>query len=106
MAKNVGKFLLGTAVVGIAIAGGIAYLNKCKETDDTWDDDFEDFDDDFEEDLDDDDSNQTVTREYVTIPKEPKENSAADTQADDKNPNSPMEESEQNEADTPVEQDS
>ena len=43
MAKKNRKFLLGAAVIGVAIAGGIYYLNKCKQQDDTWEDDFEDF---------------------------------------------------------------
>lgn len=77
MAKNLGKFLLGAAIAGAAIAGGIAYFNKCNQTDDTWEDDFDDFEDDLEEDLEEDlDENEEsdpVTREYVTIPKDPKE---------------------------------
>lgn len=70
MAKKNRKFLLGAAVIGVAIAGGIYYLNKCKQQDDTWEDDFEDFEDDFEDDLDEEDDVTPVAREYVTIPKD------------------------------------
>lgn len=96
MTKKNRKFLLGAAVIGIAIAGGIYYLNKCKQQDDTWEDDFEDFEDDFEDDLDEEDDVTPVAREYVTIPKEvhtpektPEESSAAKTdgQTDDEDEN-------------------
>lgn len=85
MAKKNRKFLLGAAVIGVAIAGGIYYLNKCKQQDDTWEDDFEDFEDDFEDDLDEEDDVTPVAREYVTIPKESHtpEKTPEDASADD-----------------------
>lgn len=76
MAKNWGKFLLAGAVIGAAVAGGIAYLNKLNAENDDWDEDFDDFDefdDDFDEDLDEEKAAtaEPADRSYVTIPNEP-----------------------------------
>lgn len=54
MAKKIGKVLLLSALVGSAVAGGMALYNKYKASSDDFDDDFLDFDDD---DFDDDDIN-------------------------------------------------
>lgn len=72
MAKKFGKFLLGTAAIGAAVAGGIAYINKYKKDMEKLDDDFEDFEDEFDDDdlyFDDDDKEETdeQTREYVPL---------------------------------------
>ena len=48
MAK-LGKFLLFTAAVGAAVAGGLALLNKKNSNEDDFDEDY-DFDDDFDDD--------------------------------------------------------
>ena len=54
--KTFGKFLLCSALVGSAVAGGIALYNKFKSE---KDDDFLDFDDDFDDDdFDEDDSTE------------------------------------------------
>lgn len=81
MAKNFGKFLLGTAIVSAAVAGGVAYFHKCRKNDESLDDDFDDFQDEFDdEDL---DEEPAPSREYVTIPKEPKpEEPTADKKQD------------------------
>lgn len=90
MSKKAGKFLFGAALVGAAVAGGIAYLNKCKNEKDTFEDDFDEFQDDFEDDLDEEESASSPSREYVTIPKEgaqeegtaPEKESAANQEED------------------------
>ncbi len=66
MAKKLGKFLAATAIIGTAVAGGLALYNKYKTHEDDLDDDFMDFDDDFDDDLDDDDSEE-ANRSYVNI---------------------------------------
>lgn len=82
MSKKAGKFLFGAALVGAAVAGGIAYLNKCKNEKDTFEDDFDEFQDDFEDDLDEEESASSPSREYVTIPKEEKQESATADQTE------------------------
>lgn len=92
MAKKLGKALLFTAVAGAIAAGGVALYNKYKASTDDFDDDFLDFDDeddDFDDYTDDsDDSNDSdddfdkedsadkvddsLNREYVSIPREEK----------------------------------
>lgn len=72
MAKKFGKFLLGTAVVGAAVAGGIAYINKYKKDMEKLDDDFDDFEDEFDDDdlyFDDEDKTEgeDTKREYVPL---------------------------------------
>lgn len=66
------KLLVGTAVIGATIAGGIAYFKKHKKSDECLDDDFDDFDDDFDKDSDFDDvvTFHKSEREYVSIPKD------------------------------------
>ena len=54
MMKKLGKFIAATAVIGTAVAGGIALYNKYKASQEDLDDDFIDFDDDFDDDIDDD----------------------------------------------------
>ncbi len=54
--KKFGKVLLCSALIGSAVAGGMALYNKYKSSnDDLDDDDFLDFDDDFDDDEFDDD---------------------------------------------------
>lgn len=103
MAKKNRKFLLGAAVIGVAIAGGIYYLNKCKQQDDTWEDDFEDFEDDFEDDLDEEDDVTPVAREYVTIPKDSHtpEKTPEEASADETDGQTDEEATEENEENTP-----
>ncbi|MDE6233517.1 MAG: hypothetical protein K2M60_09275 [Lachnospiraceae bacterium] len=50
--KKIGKVLLCSALIGSAVAGGMALYRKYKASSDDFDDDFLDFDDD---DFDDDD---------------------------------------------------
>lgn len=69
MSKKFGKFLVCSALIGSAVAGGIALYNKFKSSDDDFDDDsfdFDDFDDDFDE-LEEEDSKEDA-RGYVSIP--------------------------------------
>lgn len=54
MMKKLGKFIAATAVIGTAVAGGIALYNKYKASQEDLDDDFIDFDDDFDDDINDD----------------------------------------------------
>lgn len=64
MAKKILKFLAFAAVIGAAVAVGIALYKKYTEKD-SWDEDFDDFDDDFEdEDL---EVENIKSREYVPI---------------------------------------
>lgn len=84
MSKKINKLLFGAALVGAAVGGGIAYLNKCKKDKDTLDEDFDEFQDDFEEeDLDDEETPISPSREYVTIPKEEKEAEAVSETEED-----------------------
>lgn len=66
MAKKLGKALVFTALASAAVAGGIALYNKYKSSSDDFDDDFFDFDD--EDDDFDNIQNDSVEREYVSIP--------------------------------------
>lgn len=71
MAGKLSKVLLGGAVIGAAVAGGLAYFLTKKEKENSWDEDLEDFDDNLtSEDEDDTEDDTPVTREYVTIPTE------------------------------------
>lgn len=82
MMKKLGKFIAATAVIGTAVAGGIALYNKYKASQEDLDDDFIDFDDDFDDDIDtsfDDDDEEdeeaketaqtadTPSRSYVNV---------------------------------------
>ncbi len=82
MAKKLGKVLLCTALIGSAVAGGMALYNKYKASDDDFDDDsfdFDDDDDDFDDVADEEEKNDSSTdREYVSIPRESEENAKAD----------------------------
>ena len=68
MAGKINKLLVGGVVAAAAVAGGLAWFLNKKEKDNSWDDDMTDFDDDLTENEEDD---TPVSREYVTIPKEP-----------------------------------
>lgn len=48
--KKIGKVLLCSALIGSAVAGGMALYRKYKASSDDFDDDFLDFDDDFDDD--------------------------------------------------------
>lgn len=79
MSKKLSKLLFTTALAGAAIAGGVAYLNKCKNTNDSMDEEFDDFEDDF--DMDELTEEHTPSsREYVTIPKEGPSEEEPDTE--------------------------
>ena len=83
MAKKFGKFLLGTAVIGAAVAGGIAYINKYKKDMEKLDDDFDDFEDEFDDDdlyFDDEDKTdaEEQKREYVPTHRQAEETAQAD----------------------------
>lgn len=67
MAKKLGKILVATALVGTAVAGGLALYNKYKAGQDDLDDDFMDFDDDFDDDFEDEDDEDDASRSYVNI---------------------------------------
>lgn len=67
MAKKLGKILVATALIGTAVAGGLALYNKYKANQDDLDDDFMDFDDDFDDDFEDDDDEDESSRSYVNI---------------------------------------
>ncbi len=72
MAKKLGKFLAFTAIVGAAVAGGVALFKKYKETSDDFDDDFsdfddDDFDDDFSDEDDEADDSESSDRGYTPI---------------------------------------
>lgn len=68
MAGKMNKLIVGGAVAVAAVAGGLAWFLNKKEKENSWDDNMEDFDDELESKEEDD---TPVTREYVTIPKEP-----------------------------------
>lgn len=67
MAKKFGKILVATALIGTAVAGGLALYNKYKANQDDIDDDFMDFDDDFDDDFEDEDDGDDASRSYVNI---------------------------------------
>lgn len=85
MSKRASKLFFGAALVGAAVAGGIAYLNKCKKENDSLDDDFDDFQDDFEdEDLEEEEGTPvSSSREYVTIPTEEKSEEEAENEPEE-----------------------
>jgi len=64
MAKNLGKFVLFTALAGVAAAGAYYYL-KQKENDPLKD--FDDFDDDIADFFDDEHEEATTERGYVSL---------------------------------------
>lgn len=68
MAKKLGKLIFWLTLMGIALAGAIAYFNNKLNNEDEWDDDFDEFEDEFEEE--DLDETSSASREYVSIPKE------------------------------------
>lgn len=80
MAKKLGKLLLCTALIGSAVAGGMALYNKYKASSDDFDDDLDNFDfDDFDDDdFDDEDDSvkedsvnaSSQNRGYVSIPRD------------------------------------
>jgi hypothetical protein len=77
--KKFGKLLAFAAITGAAIAAGIAYFNRKKESED-WDDELDDFDDDFDdEDFDfpipDEHEESSVKREYVSLNMDKEEDS-------------------------------
>lgn len=82
MAKKLGKVLLCTALIGSAVAGGMALYNKYKASDDDFDDDsfdFDDEDDDFDDIAYEEDSKDSAAdREYVSIPRESDESDKTD----------------------------
>lgn len=87
MAKKFSKFLAGTALLGAAVLGGIAYYKKSRNDSSSLDDDFDDFQDEFE---DDDEENDTlkddfssVDRGYVTLPKDHAEKSEMPNESED-----------------------
>lgn len=57
--KKIGKVLLCSAIIGSAVAGGMALYRKYKASSDDFDDDFLDFDDDDFDDEDFDDFNSS-----------------------------------------------
>ena len=66
MAKKLGKVLLCTALIGSAVAGGMALYNKYKASGDDFDDDSFDFDDDDDfDDIADEEDTKDSDREYV-----------------------------------------
>lgn len=68
MAKKLGKLLAATAIIGTAVAGGMALYNKYKAREENLDDDFMDFDDDFDDDFEDEDDDASdPSRSYVNI---------------------------------------
>lgn len=73
MAKKLGKFLVCSALIGTAVAGGVALYNKFKASNDDFDDDsfdFDDFDDDFDDEADIASVKEESERGYVSIPRE------------------------------------
>lgn len=80
MAKKLGKVLLCTALIGSAVAGGMALYNKYKASGDDFDDDSFDFDDD-DDDFDDiaeEEDEKDSDREYVSIPRESEDSAKSD----------------------------
>ncbi|MDE7157866.1 MAG: hypothetical protein K2O02_08020 [Lachnospiraceae bacterium] len=79
MAKKLGKVLLCTALIGSAVAGGMALYNKYKASGDDFDDDSFDFDDDDDfDDIADEEDTKDSDREYVSIPRESEDSAKAD----------------------------
>ena len=79
MAKKLGKVLLCTALIGSAVAGGMALYNKYKASGDDFDDDSFDFDDDDDfDDIADEEDTKDSDREYVSIPRDSEESAKAD----------------------------
>lgn len=88
--KKFGKVLLCSALIGSAVAGGMALYNKYKSSnDDLDDDDFLDFDDDFDndefdddfDDFDDDDDDDVTD---ASDDESSKDTAKADTSSEDK----------------------
>ncbi|MCI8668853.1 MAG: hypothetical protein HFI34_04915 [Lachnospiraceae bacterium] len=80
MAKKLGKVLLCTALIGSAVAGGMALYNKYKSSGDDFDDDSFDFDDDDDDfdDIADEEDTKDSDREYVSIPRESEDSAKTD----------------------------
>lgn len=87
--KKFGKVLLCSALIGSAVAGGMALYNKYKSSNDDLDDDFLDFDDDFDDDefdddfddFDDDDDDDVTD---ASDDESSKDTAKADTSSEDK----------------------
>lgn len=90
MAKKWGKYLLGIAAVGTAVAGAI-YLSKEKHKEnfeDEFSDDFEDEDFDLDNDM-----NDVSNREYVSLTPSASDTEEGDVTSDAVTPEEPSEKS-------------
>ena len=89
MAKKFGKFVLFTALAGVAVAGAYYYL-KQKENDPLKD--FDDFDDDIADFFDDEHEEATTERGYVSLDRS--QTSSSKTSAEDSSEEETSEKSE------------
>lgn len=82
--KQFGKFLATTALISAAVAGCVIYFTKYKDFQKSLDEDFNDFEEEPEASFEDEDvpskhKDETMKREYVSIPLEAPENTANET---------------------------
>ena len=75
--KHFGRFLAFAAIAGAA-AAGISYFLQYKSFHKELDEEFHDFEDDFDEFEDTDDNSSTVTRNYVSLTPDRKNEEATD----------------------------
>ena len=80
--KHFGRFLAFAAIAGAA-AAGISYFFQYKSFHKELDEEFHDFEDDFDEFEDTDDNSSTVTRNYVSLTPDRKNEEATDGRNDE-----------------------
>ena len=80
--KHFGRFLAFAAIAGAA-AAGISYFLQYKSFHKELDEEFHDFEDDFDEFEDTDDNSSTVTRNYVSLTPDRKNEEATDGRNDE-----------------------
>lgn len=86
--KQFGKFLATTALISATVVGCVVYLTKYKDFQKSLDDDFNDFEEDPEPSFPNQEEtashkDETVKREYVSIPLETPESTANENTAEE-----------------------